>query len=233
MSLKLYELVGADDRRFSPYCWRVRMALAHKGLEAELIPTCFTEKDKIAFSKQDKVPVLVDGETVVSDSFEIACYLEDAYPDRPSLFGGAVGCAEARFINHWVITAVHGPLLPIVIKDILDHVDTKDRAYFRDSRTKRLGAPLEDIQAGREARLPEFRANLAPFRALLAEQPYMCGAVPAFGDYILFGAFQWVRVISPFQLLERDDPVYAWRRRMLDLFDGLAEGATGYAETTV
>ena len=231
MSLKLYELVGADDRRFSPYCWRVRMALAHKGLEAELIPTCFTDKDKIAFSKQDKVPVLVDGETVVSDSFEIACYLEDAYPGRPSLFGGAVGRAEARFINHWVITTVHGPLARLVIKDILDHVDTKDRAYFRDSRTKRLGAPLEDIQAGREARLPEFRTSLAPFRTLLAEQPYMCGETPAFGDYILFGAFQWARVISPFHLLERNDPVHAWRRRMLDLFDGLADGATAYAET--
>lgn len=231
MSLKLYDLVGADDRRFSPYCWRVRMALAHKGLAAELVPTCFTDKDKIAFSKQDKVPVLMDGETVVSDSFEIACYLEDAYPDRPSLFGGALGRAEARFINHWVITTVHGPLLRMVIKDILDHLDPKDRAYFRDSRTKRLGAPLEEIQAGREARLPEFRAGLAPFRALLAEQPYMCGEAPAFGDYILFGAFQWARVISPFHLLERDDPVHAWRRRMLGLFDGLAEGATGYAET--
>ena len=230
MSLKLYELAGADDRRFSPYCWRARMALAHKGLEAEFVPVCFTDKDKIAFSKQDKVPVLVDGETVVFDSFQIACYLDETYPDRPSLFGGAVGRAEARFINQWVAT-VHGPLLGLVVEDIRDHVDPKDRTYFTESRTKRLGAPLEDIQAGREARLPEFRASLAPFRALLAEQPYMCGETPAFGDYILFGAFQWARVISPFHLLERDDPVYAWRRRVLDLFDGLAESVTAYAET--
>ncbi len=230
MSLKLYELAGADDRRFSPYCWRARMALAHKGLEAELVPVCFTDKNMIAFSKQDKVPVLVDGETVVFDSFDIACYLDETYPDRPSLFGGAVGRAEARFINNWV-AAVHGPLLGLVVKDIRDHVDPKDRAYFTESRTKRLGAPLEDIQAGRETRLPEFRASLAPFRALLAEQPYMCGETPAFGDYILFGAFQWARVISPFHLLERDDPVHAWRRRVLDLFDGLAERVTAYAET--
>ena len=231
MSLKLYELAGADDRRFSPYCWRIRMALAHKGLEPELIPVCFTEKDKIAFSSQDKVPVLKDGETVVSDSFEIACYLDDTYPDRPSLFGGAIGRAEARFINQWVIAAVHGPLLRLVVKDICDHADPMDRAYFSETRTKRLGAPLEDIQAGRDERLPDFRAVLAPFRALLAGQPYMCGDAPAFGDYILFGAFQWARVISPLHLLEKDDPVHAWRRRLLELFDGLAEGAVGYAET--
>ena len=39
MTLKLFELVGADPTRpFSPYCWRTRMALAHKGLTAETIP---------------------------------------------------------------------------------------------------------------------------------------------------------------------------------------------------
>ncbi len=231
MSLKLYELCGADDRRFSPYCWRIRMALAHKGLEPELVPIGFTDKDKIAFSEQDKVPVLVDGETVISDSFEIACYLDDTYPDRPSLFGGAIGRAEARFINQWVTTAVHGPLLPLVIKDILDHVVPKDREYFRETRTKRLGAPPEDIQAQREERLPAFRASLAPFRTLLAQQPFMCGDAPAFGDYIVFGAFQWARVISPAHLLERDDPIHEWRARILDLYEGLAGRAIGYSET--
>jgi hypothetical protein len=32
MAIKLYDLAGAElDQRFSPYCWRTRMALAHKG----------------------------------------------------------------------------------------------------------------------------------------------------------------------------------------------------------
>ena len=47
---KLYELAGADEnRRFSPYCWRVRMALAHKRLEVESLPWHFTEKEAIVF----------------------------------------------------------------------------------------------------------------------------------------------------------------------------------------
>ena len=42
MALKLFELVGAESNRpFSPYCWRIRMALAHKGLDAELVPWRF------------------------------------------------------------------------------------------------------------------------------------------------------------------------------------------------
>jgi hypothetical protein len=49
MALKLFELVGTDSTRpFSPFCWRTRMALAHKGLSAESIPWCFTEKHAIA-----------------------------------------------------------------------------------------------------------------------------------------------------------------------------------------
>jgi len=39
MTLKLYELVGTDENRpFSPFVWRSRMALAHKGLSAQSIP---------------------------------------------------------------------------------------------------------------------------------------------------------------------------------------------------
>ena len=46
----LYELVGADEnRRFSPYCWRASMALAHKGLEVERLPWHFTEKRQLLF----------------------------------------------------------------------------------------------------------------------------------------------------------------------------------------
>jgi hypothetical protein len=51
MSLILYDLAGADPaRRFSPYCWRVRLAIEHKGLSVETIPWRFTDKDVIAFS---------------------------------------------------------------------------------------------------------------------------------------------------------------------------------------
>jgi hypothetical protein len=51
MGLQLYDLAGAEpERRFSPYCWRSKMALAHKGLPFDTIPWRFTDKDVIAFS---------------------------------------------------------------------------------------------------------------------------------------------------------------------------------------
>ena len=93
--MRLYDLAGTDPKlRFSPYCWRAKFALAHKGLPVETIPWRFSEKNIIAFSGSERVPVLLDGDKTIPDSWAIACYLENAYPDRPSLFGGAAGRAR-------------------------------------------------------------------------------------------------------------------------------------------
>ncbi|HZT50353.1 MAG TPA: glutathione binding-like protein, partial [Stellaceae bacterium] len=112
--------------------------------------------------------------------------------------------------------------------DIHRHCHEKDQAYFRKSREERFGAPLEAIVADRDARLPAFRDILAPLRLTLRTRPFLGGERPLYPDYAVFGAFQWARAISPFRLLEADDPIYAWRDRMLALFDGLAGKAKAY-----
>jgi glutathione S-transferase len=229
MARKLFDLAGADpDRRFSPYCWRAKLALAHKGLAFETIPWRFTDKEAIAFSGQGRVPVLVDDDRVVSDSWAIAVYLEETYPDRPSLFGGPAGQALARFVNAWADAVQLAGMVRLLVTDILAHLAEQDRAYFRTSREQRFGLPLEQVSADREARLPALRQAFDPLRLTLRAQPYLCGAAPAYADYIVFGGFQWARCISPFRLLEPDDPVAQWRERMLACFDGLAAKAPGY-----
>jgi glutathione S-transferase len=122
----------------------------HKGLPFDTIPWRFTDKDVVASSGQDRVPVLVDGDHVVSDSWAIAAYLEDAYADRPSLFCGKGGRAVTRFINAWADGILVGGILRLVVTDIFQHLPGKDRAYFRETREKRLGMALEDVAANRE-----------------------------------------------------------------------------------
>ncbi len=230
MPLKLFELVGADDARpFSPYCWRTRMALAHKGLSAESIPWCFTEKHAIAPHQSEKVPVLIDDETSIANSWAIANYLEDNYPDRPSLFGGEGGRAIGRMLNWWGDIAVIGGMFPLIVADIPGHLKPVDAAYFRKSREARFGKPLEEVAAGRDKSVAGFRKALDPLRLTLKTQAYLGGQKPNYADYIVFGAFQWARVVSPFKLLAADDLVYAWRERLLDAFDGMARKSPGYA----
>lgn len=224
--LTLYELAGADAAlRFSPHCWKSRMALAHKGLEAERLPWRFTEKEEIAFSGQGLVPLLRDGDTTVADSWRIAVYLEERYPDRPSLFGGDAGRALTRFMNAWADGSLAPLLAPVLVLDILARLDAKDRDYFRSTREARYGRRLEEVCADREAHIATFRKALTPLRTLLKDQPFLAGEAPAYADYCVFGMFMWARCISDVQLLAEDDGVYAWRDRLLDAFDGLARGA--------
>ena len=65
-------------------------------------------------------------------------------------------------------------------------------------------------------------------RLTLEEQPYLSGSAPAFADYIVLGAFQWARSISPFKILADDDPVREWRDRLLQTFDGAGYATTAY-----
>ncbi|HET6839300.1 MAG TPA: glutathione S-transferase family protein [Bradyrhizobium sp.] len=229
MSLKLYELVGTDPARpFSPFCWRTRMALAHKGLSAESVPWRFTEKTAIAPHNSEKVPVLIDGEKSVADSWAIANYLEDTYPDRPSLFGGEGGRAMARMMNWWGDVTVVGGMFPLIVADIPPHLKQVDADYFRKTREARFGKPLEEVVAGRDKTVEGFRKSLEPMRLTLKSQAFLGGKAPNYADYIVFGAFQWARVVSPFKLLAEGDPVHAWREKLLDAFDGMARKSPGY-----
>lgn len=225
MARKLYELCGTDpERRFSPFCWRSRMALAHKGLEAEAVPWHFTNTEALAFAKYDKVPVLVDGEAVVSDSWAIARHLDAAYPDAPSLLHDRP--SAYRFVSAWTDTVLSTGIARLIVSDIPALLGAKERAYFIESREKRFGMALEAVTEGREARLPAFRASLQPLRAAVEAQPFLGGDDgPDYGDYIVFGSFMWARSVSPLRLLEPDDPIHAWRERMLDLHGGLARRA--------
>ncbi|GAB4376338.1 MAG: glutathione S-transferase family protein [Elainellaceae cyanobacterium] len=229
MPLKLYDLAAAEaERRFSPMCWRTKMSLRHKNLEVEELPWRFTEKDQIAFSGQGLVPVLVDGDKTICDSWEIARYLDNAYPDRPSLLGGAVGEAEALFIKFWCEQTIHPIVFRIVVLDVFEHIHEDDKPYFRQSREKRFRMPLEELAQPTEEQVKALQTALNPVRSTLAHQTYLGGEQPCFADYILFGPFQFARSTSPMVLLSPSDPVYAWRDRLLDAFDGYARNAPGY-----
>ncbi|MBD2773211.1 glutathione S-transferase family protein [Iningainema tapete] len=229
MPIKLYDLAGAkDDCRFSPPCWQVKMALKHKGLDVEEIPWRFTEKEAIAFSGQGKVPVLVDGDKTVVDSWEIVRYLETTYADRPSLFDGKMGESGALFIKFWCLQAINPIIFQIILPDLFEHLHSKDKAYFRESREKLLGVTLEEFAAPNDATIAALRTALSPLREVLERQPYLGGEQPYFADYIVFALFQWARAVSPIQLLSKDDLIYGWRDRLLDAFNGYARNASGY-----
>ncbi len=225
MSIELYDLATADPKlRFSPYCWRVKMALAHKALSWREIPCHFTEKDRLPQPNAGTVPVLVDDGQVVGDSWRIAEYLDQRYPDKP-LFGCDEARAVALLLKFWIERTVHPLITRMGVGDFMATLHETDKPYFRESREKRFGMSIEQHTRKREQSREAFNTALEPLRAMLGEQPYVAGQKPAYADYIVFGALQWMRCGSPFPALRQDDPVFAYRERLLDLFEGLGRKA--------
>ena len=150
----LFELHGLADRRYSQFSWRTRLALAHKGLDVDYRPVRVSDKAAIAFSGQDKVPILVDETgTVIADSWRIAEHLEERYADRPSLFGGPVGHGFARFINYWVDRGLIPRAAPMLMADVVTScVDAADAAHLRARIEKAFGKTLEAMRCARRWR---------------------------------------------------------------------------------
>ena len=227
MTRVLYSLCGRDESRpFSPHCWKVSMALAHKGLDFVERPYPFTAIPGIEEGFSKTVPILRDGDRLVRDSFEIAVYLDEAYPDRPTLFGGEGGKALSRFVESFSQMVLHMPVTKMAIMHIHDMLDTPDQQYFRASRLDRLGKEIEAVAAEGDAERETFAARLEPVRRTLHFQPFLGGDSPLFADYILFGALQWMRVTAGPPPLAPDDSVMQWFDRCLDLHDGLGRRVT-------
>ncbi|MEM1128890.1 MAG: glutathione S-transferase N-terminal domain-containing protein [Pseudomonadota bacterium] len=219
---RLYEIGGREDSfRPSPYCWRIRMALAHKGLAFEPVPWRAVEKDRIARSGGGTVPVLVEGDMWLNESWDIAQYLDAKYADKP-LFGCPGDVVKARHLDHWVTTGLHPVIFRAVALDQFPMLAEKDQAYYRERTKRKFGQTLEAFCGDLNAAMAELDGLLAPLQSTLGVYPFLGGEAPGYGDYVVFGAFQWARVASTRSLAAEDTPLMQWFQRLLGAFDGFA-----------
>jgi len=222
MALVFHERVGLNGLRISPFSWRIRYALAHKGIDPDVILTRFTDVGRIrALSGQDLVPIIEHDGNVVHDSWAIACRLEGQFPDRPSLFGGAIGRGATRLANIWSDTMLGRTMRQQIYADFIWCIDPDDRPYFRGSREAQLGMTLERYCADRERTLADFLQLCAPLERTLSEQRFLAGDAPAYVDYVIFSVFQWARIGSPRDVLPCMTAMRDWRARMVALYDDL------------
>lgn len=88
----------------SPFCRKVRIALAEKRMDFELkIENVWERRDEfLALNPAGEVPVLVEGDgTALSGSLVICEFLDEVHPE-PSLLGqGALERAEVRRLVDW------------------------------------------------------------------------------------------------------------------------------------
>jgi glutathione S-transferase len=219
MAITLYELAQADGMRYSPYCWRVRWSLRHKGLDFRSVAIGFDDLQKLPGGSRSVPTVEIDGH-VVNESWRIAEALDETFPDRPRLFACEQAKGATRFVESFFDKVVNASLLPLFAREIHDRMAVRDQAYFRRTREQMLKRTLEEAQARRDEDVLRFRTAIHPIRLTLKAQPWLSGETPGYADYIGLASFQWARLSSDFKILADDDSVADWVNRGLDLFEG-------------
>ncbi|GAY41991.1 hypothetical protein CUMW_063520 [Citrus unshiu] len=107
--------------------WRVRFALKLKGLiyeykavdlsKGEQFSPEFEELNPLHF-----VPVLVDGDVVVSDSYAILLYLEEKYPQRALL---PAADPQQRALNLQAASIISSSMQPLHMLSLLKYIEDK------------------------------------------------------------------------------------------------------------
>lgn len=176
MALRVYRIP------FSTNVERVALAAGHKGLKVEWIDVDPADRSPVeAVSGQSLVPVLIDGDEVVTDSPAILALLEERFPEPPLYPADAARRAEVEIFVDWLNRVWKRP--PNAIAD-------------------ELGQPEPDV--ARIAELSaEMRAALDRFEALLTGRNYLFGEFGA-ADCIAFPFLKY----AVFGLPADDDEVF-------------------------
>jgi len=90
----------------SPYVRKVLACLELKGLDYEVDPiTPFYGNDEFErLSPLRRIPVLIDGDIVISDSSVICAYVDEAYPGHPLLPADPKDRARVRWLEEYADT---------------------------------------------------------------------------------------------------------------------------------
>lgn len=159
----------------SPYAWRAMLGLALKGIEFEsnLIEFSKGEHRSEQFRQlnpRGKVPVLVDGETVVYESLAILAYLERKQP-QPPLFG----TSPAEHASVWQL--------------ILEHDN-----YLVPSGNRFLGpaffGKIEEKKDQILAAAEDMRVELARLEERLQDRSFLVGPTVSAADAVYYVSIQ-------------------------------------------
>ncbi|HEX4352304.1 MAG TPA: glutathione S-transferase family protein [Polyangiales bacterium] len=128
----------------SPYARRVRLALAHKGLTAELRdarkqPEHMREVERLHPCRT--VPVLIDDPRVIVDSTAILHYLDRKHPEPPLWPAGEVGAEVFEYL------ALANSAIDVLIDLGLRYQALHDHPQFPAVRIQQIGRTQRALEA--------------------------------------------------------------------------------------
>lgn len=152
--MKLY------DRHTSPNCQRTRVVLYEKNIAYETIPVDLVKKEQkrpefLKMNPYGKVPVLVDGDTILYESCIINEYLEDKYPTPPLLPSDPGWRAKIRIGIDYGVNGTYGSYQKLR-NEMLKPENERNAAVITQARS-------------------ELKILLQRFEDEIGDKPYLAG----------------------------------------------------------
>lgn len=179
----------------SPYCRKVRLSLAEKKLEVELVEERYWEKDPefLRRNPAGKVPVLQFNGRTLTESAAICEYIEEKYPDPPLMPQGADGRFETRRLVSWFDDKFH-------------HEVTANLLYERVHKKIMGRAPeAANVKAGAKA----IKYHLDYMGWLLDQRRWLAGDKMSLADFAAAAHLSALDYISDVDW-NRNDNVREW-----------------------
>ena len=216
--ITLYELAGKNDLRFSPPCWNVKLCLLYKNIDFETVAIGFSEKNKILFSNQQLVPVLKHQDGHISDSWNIINWLDENY-ENPKLFVNEASKNFSHFLYLWTSRQILPILFKIIAHEIPNILEGDDLNHYIITREERIKGPITKFVPVISDSIKKFRSLINPMRTLIKKNGFISGSNPGIEDFIFFGNFKWVYTCSSCNLLDKEDEIFQWYKKINQIFN--------------
>ncbi|XP_022895615.1 glutathione S-transferase 2-like [Olea europaea var. sylvestris] len=177
---------------------RVRIALKLKGLDYEYIAINLLKGDQkspefLKLNPLGYVPVLVDGEFVVADSFAILLYLEEKYPQHPLLPKDL----QKRALNYQAANLISANIQPLQNLPVLGYIQEKlgpdEKIPWGQTHIRKGFAALEKLL---ENYAGKYATGNEVFLADLFLAPQIDGAVRRFNvDMVHLSTYLYMYMI--------------------------------------
>jgi len=207
----LYDIPSTlEGNAWSPNTWKSRYVLNFKKLPYQTVwveyPDIKSEMQKIGAEPTSRLPdgngvytlpVIQDPNTgtVVSESYRIAEYLEKTYPDSPKLFPTGSDGLQAAFCMSWS-DMIWESFPKLLLKMAHDLLNPASREYFRSTREKAFGKPIESLDDDAEGQWAKFRelySKAATWYGKNGSGPFIHGDQLTCGDIVVAVWFRWYR----------------------------------------
>lgn len=238
--LELYQF------ELSQYSEKVRIILDYKQLEYRKIEVTpgVGQIELMQKSGSRQVPVLKDGSTYISDSTEIALYLERKYPDRPILPTDSLAKGQCLLMEAWADASIglngrkafvgalnqnqnfRTSLLPANTPDLVKTAVGAIPGEILDVLGTGVGFGGDAVKEAKK----NLTQDLEALCLILQDQPYLTGSTPTLADlavaglsiYLKFPTGSYLDIPDPLKgkgipgLADNItfEPFFAWRDRL-------------------